>query len=169
MPNIVSDLWLPKFQSLTRSHFKFSFLQARQASTVASQYLYHGDGTQYSDTIPADGGTDFTCSFPYLAPWAQKYFVALNDEMWDQGRNCGRCVKVTCTDPKCKGQPDVIAYIVDQCPTCKSGDLDFSTTAWNDIAGITPDRVKISWNFTSCHNYISDTIKVRKNSAHENY
>jgi expansin (peptidoglycan-binding protein) len=82
--------------------------------------------------------------------------------MWDQGRNCGRCVKVTCTDPKCMGKPDVIAYIVDMCPTCSNGDLDFATSPWSDLSGLTPGRVQISWNFTSCHNYITDTIKVRK-------
>ncbi|KAL4548843.1 hypothetical protein Ndes2526B_g01385 [Nannochloris sp. 'desiccata'] len=144
-------------------------LAARQASSLASKYLYHGEATYYSDTIPADGAAQFTCSFPYLSPWAQKYFVAINEVMWDQGRNCGRCVKVTCTDPECNGKPDVIAFIVDMCPTCSNGDLDFAMSPWSDLSGITPGRVQISWNFTSCHNYITDTIKYAPKQGSNKY
>ena len=130
-------------------------------SGLASNYLYTGDGTEYSDSLSSDGASGFMCSYPFVSPWVQDYFVAINKDQWAQGTNCGRCVKVSCVDPKCDGQPDVVAYIVDQCATCSSGDLDFGIVPWTDLSGMTPDRVQIAWNFTSCHDYITDTIRVR--------
>ena len=161
----------PDLHLTIRTHV--CFLQNRQISpapapapgpgpgTAPSAYLYSGKATQYEDDLPSDGAADFACSFPYISPWAQQYYVAVNVEQWDSGKNCGRCVKASCTDPRCGTQQEVVAYVVDQCATCKYGDLDFGSTPWGDLTAMTPDRVQISWNFTSCHSYINDTIHVR--------
>ena len=47
-----------------------------------------------------------------------------------------RCARVRCVDPECRVRgKDVTVMIVDQCPECKKGDLDFSIPAYRDITG----------------------------------
>jgi expansin (peptidoglycan-binding protein) len=41
-------------------------------------------------------------------------------------------------------------FLVDKCPECLFGSLDFSQPAWDTITGVSPGRVKISWTFTDC-------------------
>ena len=52
-------------------------------------------------------------------------------------------------------------YLVDKCPECLTGSLDFSNDAWNAITGISPNRVKISWDWVSCANMVDTTNKVK--------
>lgn len=49
--------------------------------------------------------------------------------------------------------------IVDLCPECKSGDLDLSPQAFEQIATLEQGRVPISWTFVSCN--VSGPVKYR--------
>jgi hypothetical protein len=114
-----------------------------------------GDATEYTPGFTAeDGAKGFACGFRWLATKERKFFAALPGPMWEGSANCGRCAKVTCTDPSCdtvaKGRQTLIT-IVDQCPECKVGDLDFSKEAWNEITNNQPfSRKKISWEWVPC-------------------
>lgn len=44
---------------------------------------------------------------------------------------------------------------------CKLGNLDFSNQAFLELTGLSPDRVKIEWQFTSCTPYTAGNIRVR--------
>jgi hypothetical protein len=134
-----------------------------------SNYVYTGEGTEYSGDITSEESAEFACGYPYVNSWAQQYFVALNAPQWEEGTNCGRCVKVSCVDPRCEGQPDIVAHVIDKCPECKYGDLDFGLTAWTDITGMTPDRVQIAWNWTSCHRQIDGNIQFNVKDGTNRY
>lgn len=71
--------------------------------------------------------------------------AALNLPQWDTAAHCGECVKVK--GPK---GGDVVIKIVDQCPECKTGDLDFSPTAFDKLADRVQGRVPISWYPVPC-------------------
>lgn len=86
---------------------------------------YSGIGTAYSKPYDMDSTGENMCEFKATSlpdRW-QQYFAAINEAQWDDGDNCGRCIKV-------KGAGgSVIVYVVDQCPdwACDEGNLDFST------------------------------------------
>lgn len=123
-------------------------------------YAFAGDGTEYSPALPRNGAANFACSYPYLSPLARTYFAAISHEQWNSSLHCGQCVRVTCLDPRCFSGEEVVAVIVDECMSCAYGDLDFSMPAWNALTGLTPDRVQIGWNFTSCAPYTNGSIVV---------
>lgn len=90
------------------------------------------------------------------------YYAAINEADWNKygGRSgvCGRCLKVrgvkgeTTKGHKIK---DVIVKVVDLCPewACpkKEGhNIDFSTTALEDITGYHWDKKLIDWEFAPC-------------------
>ncbi|KAG9398673.1 hypothetical protein AC1031_014456 [Aphanomyces cochlioides] len=102
--------------------------------------VYYGDGD------PGNGN----CALMKYLPSATAYHVALNNEQYNSGANCGRCVKLSCTDSRCKNTAPVVAQIVDRCPECKHGDLVMSLQLWNAVTGYPPDRVKITWDFIDC-------------------
>ncbi|KAH9118883.1 hypothetical protein AeMF1_008180, partial [Aphanomyces euteiches] len=107
---------------------------------------HSGDGTTYGDGDPALGN----CALMKYLPSATAYHVALNNDQYDSGANCGRCVKLSCTDSRCKNTAPVVAQIVDRCPECKQGDLDMSLQLWNAVTGYPSDRVKITWDYVDC-------------------
>lgn len=43
---------------------------------------------------------------------------------------------------------------------CKQGNLDFSNPAFLELTGLSPDRVKIEWQWTSCAPYIQGNIRL---------
>jgi expansin (peptidoglycan-binding protein) len=95
-----------------------------------------GDGTSYS----ADGSG--ACSFD---PSPNDLMVAaLNAPDWAGSNWCGACADVTGPNGS------VRIRIVDECPECKSGDLDLSPQAFEKLAPLDRGRISISWNFVSC-------------------
>ncbi|CAK4685121.1 unnamed protein product [Aphanomyces euteiches] len=125
----------------------------RRACFLASFVTLHvtagtfsGDGTTYGDGDPGNGN----CALMKYLPSATAYHVALNNDQYDSGANCGRCVKLSCTDSRCKNTAPVVAQIVDRCPECKQGDLDMSLQLWNAVTGYPSDRVKITWDYVDC-------------------
>ncbi len=70
--------------------------------------------------------------------------AALNLPDWAGSALCGACADVT--GPK----GSVRIRIVDQCPECRSGDLDFSQQAFAKIADLSAGRVPITWALVAC-------------------
>ena len=105
--------------------------------TVALGETKTGEGTYY-DFANGDGACMFGPS-----PDAMD-IAALNKPDWGGSSLCGACAEVT--GPK----GSVTIRIVDQCPECKSGDLDFSPQAFGKIADMAAGRVPISWKLVTC-------------------
>jgi expansin (peptidoglycan-binding protein) len=118
-----------------------------------------GDGTAFSDAVN-NTGSGFACSFRYLNDRFSRYFAAINSEQWEDGAACGRCVVARCVDPLCEVQnEDVLVQIVDLCPECKKGDVDFSFPAYRAVTGLWPHRLQIKWEWASCAPEIDGTIQ----------
>lgn len=100
-----------------------------QSDLVAA---FKGEGTAYSDMV--ESGIGFACSYRHFSDPTKKYFAAINSAQWDNGKNCGKCVKAWCVDDFCtvKNEP-VTVMIVDKCPECAHGDLDFSIPAYREV------------------------------------
>ena len=108
----------------------------------------------------AAGGSGFACAYQYLNSFFQQYFAAMNSAQWSNGQACGQCVVARCIDPACPVQNhDVLVQIVDKCPECLEGSLDFSYPAYTALTGSWPNRLKISWQYaTSCAPFVSGGI-----------
>ncbi len=70
--------------------------------------------------------------------------AAINAEQWQESAWCGACVDVV--GPS--GQ--VRVRIVDLCPKCKTGHLDLSPQAFEQVAELSLGRVEISWQMVEC-------------------
>jgi expansin len=120
---------------------------------VAFGELKSGEGTYY-DFANGDGACMFGPS-----PDAMD-IAALNEPDWSGSSLCGACAEVT--GPK----GTVTIRIVDQCPECKSGDLDFSPQAFGKIAEMTAGRVPITWQLVTCD--VSGPVQYKyKDGANE--
>ena len=98
--------------------------------------IHTGEGTYYSE---ANGGGN--CMFD---PTPNDLNVAaMNAVDYNNAAVCGEYVHIW--GPK----GEVTVRIVDQCPECKSGDLDLSPQAFDQIADLPQGRVKISWQLVS--------------------
>ncbi|OQR93656.1 hypothetical protein ACHHYP_02353 [Achlya hypogyna] len=119
------------------------------AAVVSGQY-YTGDGTTYG---PPDGGDSaFTGNCALMKPLdlAVKFHAAMNNDQWQTGIHCGRCVEVQCVDPRCTSREKVLGQVTDRCPECKYGDLDMGYPMFNKITGFSTDRLQIKWQFVNC-------------------
>lgn len=95
-----------------------------------------GEGTYY---VEATG--DGSCMF---GPSPDDMMIAaLNTPDWSNAASCGGFAEVT--GPR----GSVTVRIVDRCPECKSGDLDFSPQAFDRIAERSAGRVPISWKLVA--------------------
>lgn len=70
--------------------------------------------------------------------------AAINSSQWDGSAWCGACADVE--GPK----GSVRIRIVDLCPECPQGNLDFSPQAFDRIAERVAGRVSITWKFVPC-------------------
>lgn len=96
-----------------------------------------GEGTYYTF---ADGSG--ACSFD---PSPNDLMIAaLNFPDWSTSAWCGACADVQ------GPSGSVRIRIVDQCPECQSGDLDFSPQAFAALADPSLGRVPITWKFVAC-------------------
>lgn len=128
------------------------------AEWLKSASKFHGDGTAYSDSV--DTGKGFACSMRELASPFKANFAAINHAQWEEGKACGRCIKARCVDDRCPVKnKDVLVQVVDLCPECKEGDVDFSFGAYRDITGMWPHRLNIEWEWASCAPEIEGTMK----------
>jgi expansin (peptidoglycan-binding protein) len=109
---------------------------AQIQNDCAPVQTFRGEGTYYGATGAGN------CSFD---PTPQDLMVAaMNAPQYANSAVCGACVRVK--GPK--GSVEV--RIVDQCPECKFGDLDFSLEAFVKIADQVAGRVPIEWQYIPC-------------------
>jgi expansin len=95
--------------------------------------LHHGEATFYGE------GALGHCGFP---PETQpKFHGAMNHIDYDSAAACGAWVHIT--GPK----GEVTAFIDDECPECREGDIDLGPNTFNQIAEASAGRVPISWRY----------------------
>ena len=115
--------------------------------------MVEGEGT-YNDFADGSGA----CSFD-PSPDAMD-IAALNAVQWDGSAWCGACADVDGPNGS------VRVRIVDLCPECGHGHLDFSPQAFDKIAERAAGRVPISWQFVACDEEGPVSYKY-KDSANE--
>ncbi|RQM29034.1 hypothetical protein B5M09_003212 [Aphanomyces astaci] len=117
------------------------------AGTTHAQF--NGVATTYG---PPDGESPQggNCALMTWLDFAPRFHAALNDKQWSSGVHCGRCVLVTCTDPRCTSRESVLGQVTDRCPECAHGDLDMSLPMFHKITGYNTDRLTIHWDFVDC-------------------
>jgi expansin (peptidoglycan-binding protein) len=107
------------------------------ATAVCGEEPEHsGDGTYYD----ADGSGN--CSFD-PSP-GDLMVAAMNETDYENSGACGACVDVEGPSGR------ILVRIVDRCPECAPGDLDFSREAFGMIAAIEAGRVDIRWRYAEC-------------------
>jgi hypothetical protein len=75
--------------------------------------VFAGDGTAFSDSVN-NTGAGFACSYRYLNDRQSRFFAAINQAQWEEGRTCGRCARARCVDERCPVRnEDVVVSIVD--------------------------------------------------------
>lgn len=79
--------------------------------------------------------------------------AALNAPDWAGSAWCGACARVDGPDGS------VTVRIVDLCPECESGDLDFSPEAFAELAPLEHGRIPIEWSLVACD--VSGPIRYR--------
>ena len=95
-----------------------------------------GEGTYYD----ADGSGN--CMFD---PSPDDLMVAaMNETDYQNSAACGACADVEGPAGR------ILVRIVDRCPECAPGDLDFSREAFAMIAAIEAGRVDIRWRYVEC-------------------
>jgi expansin (peptidoglycan-binding protein) len=99
--------------------------------------LHTGDGTFYTF---ADGSG--ACLYDKTT---DVHIAALNESDWANSAWCGACADVTGPSGA-----KVRVQIVDECPDCAPGQLDFHPDAFAVLAPKEQGRVAITWNFVAC-------------------
>jgi expansin (peptidoglycan-binding protein) len=105
--------------------------------------IYTGDGTAYGDA--RSGGN---CLFPKDEYYADMMYAALNNEQYTNDMGCGLCAVVVSDSNPYKA---IRVRIVDKCPECAHGSLDFSNKAFKKLTNMEPSRVKITWALIPCN------------------
>ncbi|KAJ2015255.1 hypothetical protein GGI14_004385 [Coemansia sp. S680] len=101
---------------------------------------FTGDGTFFSPGLGSCGLTNSDSDLIAAIP-APQYGTNANP---NNAEVCGKCALVK--GPK--GQVKV--KITDRCPVCKTGDLDLSPSAFQQIGDFDAGRIPISWSFVTC-------------------
>ena len=104
--------------------------------------IYSGDGTAYGNAT--SGGN---CMFPKEEYYKDMMFAALNHDQYIDDLGCGLCALVVCDSNPHKL---IRIRILDQCPECEHGSLDFSDIAFYELTNMHPARVKITWALIPC-------------------
>ena len=107
------------------------------ASCPASPTVHTGEGTYYDF---ADGSGN--CMFP--ATPGDLDIGAMNHDDYAGSAACGRCAHVI--GPK----GELTIRIVDQCPECPAGNIDFSPSAFAKLDLIAKGRIPITWTYVDC-------------------
>jgi expansin (peptidoglycan-binding protein) len=104
---------------------------------VAAAPVHTGEGTYYTF---ADGSGN--CMFP--ATPNDLDIGAMNQTDYAASAACGMCAQVAGPDGT------LTIRIVDRCPECKPGDIDFSPSAFAKLAALSRGRVPIQWTYVPC-------------------
>ena len=119
--------------------------------------IYSGDGTAYGDST--NGGN---CLFPKEEYYDDMMYAALNHDQYMDDMGCGLCALVVSTS---NPYNPIRIRILDQCPECEHGSLDFSDKAFKALTNMDPARVKITWALIPCDIDIAEyPALVEKNS-----
>lgn len=110
---------------------------------------YTGEGTYY------DGDGWGNCSYED----SDAMFAAMNETDYEGSRLCGAYVRATGPDGT------VTVKIVDRCPECAPGDLDFSPQAFDLIADLPDGRVPVSWELVSADGIGDVQYRVQEGSS----
>lgn len=111
---------------------------------------YAGEGTYYF----GDGSGN--CSYP---AGGTTMYAAMNELDYEMSKACGAYIEAT--GPK----GTVTVKIVDRCPECAPGDIDFSPEAFDEIADRVQGRVPITWNLVSAPQGIGNLQFVVKDGS----
>lgn len=104
--------------------------------------IYSGDGTAYGSST--NGGN---CLFPKVEYYKDMMYAALNNAQYNEDFGCGLCaLAVSDSNP----HKAIRIRVLDQCPECAHGSLDFSDKAFYELTGMSPARVKITWALIPC-------------------
>jgi len=132
-----------------KNNFKYTFVDGP---------IYSGDGTAYGDAT--SGGN---CLFPKKEYYNDMMYAALNNKQYNTDMGCGLCALVVSTSNPYK---PIRVRIIDQCPECAHGSLDFSDKAFKALSNKTPDRIKITWALIPCDIDVNEfPALVKPNSA----
>ncbi|ORX41491.1 hypothetical protein BCR36DRAFT_416747 [Piromyces finnis] len=104
--------------------------------------IYSGEGTAYG--AATNGGN---CLFPKDEYYKDMMYAALNRDQYLNDLGCGACALVVSTSNPYK---PIRIRVIDQCPECKHGDLDFSDKAYKALTNQSPGRIKITWALIPC-------------------
>ena len=118
---------------------------------IAPGTTYTGEGTYYA----GDGSGN--CS--YDAGGAGVLYAAMNEADYENAATCGGYVRATGPDGT------VTVKIVDRCPECAAGDIDFGPEAFDLIADPVDGRVPISWELVSGGNIGNVQYRVKEGSS----
>eukprot|EP00833_Pecoramyces_ruminatium_P005376 jgi/Orpsp1_1/1179408/evm.model.c7180000069214.1 len=116
-----------------KTNFKYTFTDGP---------IYSGDGTAYGDAT--SGGN---CLFPKEEYYDDMLYAALNNKQYNEDMGCGLCAVVVSTSNPYKA---IRVRIIDQCPECEHGSLDFSDKAFKALSNMDPARIKITWALIPC-------------------
>jgi len=87
------------------------------------------------------------CLFPKEEYYEDMMYAALNNEQYNEDLGCGLCAVVVSTSNPYKA---IRIRVIDQCPECEHGSLDFSDIAFKALSNKSPDRIKITWALIPC-------------------
>jgi len=104
--------------------------------------IFTGEGTAYGNET-----SNGNCSFPKEEYYSDMMYAALNSKQYDDSFGCGLCAVVVSTNAPYK---PIRVRVIDKCPECKHGDLDFSDKAYKALTNESPGRVKITWSLIPC-------------------
>ena len=110
--------------------------------------IYSGDGTAYGS--PTNGGN---CLFPKDEYYKDMMLAAINHDQYIDDLGCGLCAVVVSTSNPFK---PIRVRVLDRCPECAHGSLDFSDKAFKALTNMDPARVKITWALIPCDVEIED-------------
>jgi expansin len=120
------------------------------ACRVLPGTTYTGEGTYYT------GGSFGNCSFEQDVG---VLYAAMNEADYEAARICGAFVRATGPDGT------VTVQVVDRCPECAPGDIDFSPAAFDRIADPVDGRVPISWHLVSPATMGNVQYRVKEGSS----
>jgi expansin (peptidoglycan-binding protein) len=119
------------------ANYKYNFYQIFKDGPI-----FTGEGTAYGNET-----SNGNCSFPKDEYYSDMMYAALNSKQYDDSFGCGLCAVVVSTNAPYK---PIRVRVIDKCPECKHGDLDFSDIAYKALTNKEPGRKKITWALIPC-------------------
>ncbi|CAG8652610.1 9169_t:CDS:1 [Funneliformis mosseae] len=115
------------------------FVDVNDTAPVPANTKFTGDATFFDTGLGACGRVSNNGELIFALPSVM--FDPSPGGNPNNNPNCGRLATVT------RGANSVTVMCVDRCVGCKSGDIDLSPAAFNQIANPDEGRVLVSWSF----------------------